>query len=235
LSLLEKFVKLTKTFTNWKEASNDWFRRMLASPNKNFQQVTPSYLQVGSFYFVRYDLRGINKSTRIEQYAIIFVVEHKPLIDKKVFWAINFNFLPSDIRRNFFLYLLDKKHDNTLAQNDKAADWVAERSIPNVSYKQIVNELSRFGIVYTKCVRAFRIDLINEIYGISTKNLEMLISLDVRPISGMDDIGILKVLAGKLKNEGSEVIAQEITQDYTSILEDLKERFKNIEKQAGKM
>jgi hypothetical protein len=234
VGLLEKFVTLTKTFTNWRDASNDWFRRNIAKPNNEFQQVTPSYLQVGSFYFMKYDLGGINKSTRIEQYAIVFVVEHKPLIDKKVFWAINFNFLPSDIRRNFFLNLIDKRHDQIIDQNDKAVDWVAERSIPNVSYRQILSELARFGVVYTKSIRTFRMDLINEIYGISTKNLEKLISLDVRPISGMDDLGISKVLSGKIQNEGIEVIAQEVTQDYAAILEDLKERFKNIEKNVGR-
>jgi hypothetical protein len=235
VGILKKFVTLTKLFVDWKKASNDWFRNQLATPNNNFQQVTPSYLSKGSFYYMKYDLAGLNKSTRIEQYSIIFMVEYKPNIDEKIFWAINFNFLPSDIRRNFFLGLIDNKHDDVINANDKAKDWVAEQPIPNISYKRIISELARYGIVYTKSVRAFRVDLINELYGISTKNIEKLISLDVRPISGMDDLGIAKVLSGKLTNEGVEVIAQDITQDYTSILEDLKERFKNIYKEIGNL
>jgi hypothetical protein len=234
VGILKKFVTLTKLYVDWKKASNDWFRNQLAKPNKDFQQVTASYLSKGSFYYMKYDLAGLNKSSRIEQYSIIFMIEYKPKIDEKVFWAINFNFLPSNIRRNFFLSLIDNKHDNIIDANDNAKDWVAETPIPNISYKRILSELARFGIIYTKSIRAFRIDLINELYGISTKNIEKLISLDVRPISGMDDLGIVKVLNGKLNNEGYETIIQDITQDYASILEDLKERFKDIEKEINK-
>ncbi len=61
---------------------------------------------------------------------------------------------------------------------------------------------------------------------------------DMRPISGMDDIGILKVLSGKIQNEGLEGYQNDIyniKSNYESIIEELKDKFKNMLKEIDKL
>lgn len=236
MNLIEKYVKLKKK-TNYVELSNEWFNISLAKPNLEFREVTPNYLRVGGFYFFDYDPAKINKSTKIEQKSIVFIVDYKPMIDMKIIRAINFNFLPSEIRKVFFLKLLGNvKYDAVFSNNDNKKDWLDELPIPGISEDKIIRIMidmfgTEGGLLYSKSIRPYHMNLFNKIYGISTKNLDKLISLDVKPISGMDDVGIIKVLRGKLQNEGVEGLQKELYQvksNYEEILKDLQERFKHL-------
>jgi hypothetical protein len=243
MNLIEKYVLLKKV-KNYVKVSNDWFDKNLSKPNLEFREVTPNYLRVGGFYYFDYDPNKINKSTKIEQKSIVFIVDYKPLINTKIIRAINFNFLPSNIRTLFFLKLLgNTKYDAIFNSNDNKKDWLDELPISGISEDKIIREFIEMfgtegGLLYTKSIRSYHLELLNKIYGISTKNLDKLISLDVKPISGMDDVGIIKVLKGKLKNEGVEGLQKELYQvksNYEEILKDLQERFKYLEKILGKI
>lgn len=243
MNLLEKYILLKKNI-NYVSYSNKWFETNLSKPNPDFRQVTPTYLKIGSFYFLDYDPQKINKSTKIEQKSIIFLVDYKPLINSKIIRAINFNFLPSEARKTFFLTLLGQsKYDIIFNGNDLKKDWLDELPFTEISEDKIIRAFisiygTQTGLLYSKSIRPYHIDLLNKIYGISSKNVDKLISLDVKPISGMDDFGIIKVLQGKLNNEGTEGLTKELYQvksNYEEILKDLQERFKNLEKKLGEI
>lgn len=243
MSLIEKYVKLKK-LKDYVKISNEWFDRNLSKPNLEFREVSPNYIRVGGFYYFDYDPAKINKSTKIEQKSIVFIVDYKPLINSKIIRAINFNFLPSEIRKIFFLKLLgNSKYDGLFTNNDNKKDWLDELPFTGITEDKIIRAFIEMfgtegGLLYSKSIRPYHLDLLSKLYGISTKNLDKLISLDVKPISGMDDVGILKVLRGKLKNEGVEALQKELYQvksNYEEILKDLQERFKNLEKKFGKI
>lgn len=236
MNLLEKFVRLKK-LKDYVQISNDWFNRNLSKPNLEFREVSPNYLRIGGFYFLDYDPGKLNKSTKIEQKSIVFIVDYKPLINSKIIRAINFNFLPSEVRKTFFLKLIGgSEYDSILKSNDEKKDWLDEQPISNISEDRMIRAFIEMfgtegGLLYSRSIRPYHVNLLSKIYGISTKNIDKLISLDVKPISGMDDEGIIKVLRGKLKNEGVEALQKELYQvksNYEEILKDLQERFKSI-------
>lgn len=220
-----------KNIPNYTVNSINWLKTSLNKPNNKFMGIDPGKMKIGSFYFMRYDLQKINKSTKMEQFVPFMLVDYKPSIDKKVFWILNLNFFPTNIKLAFFSSFLDK-FTNILEDNEKKKDVLQESPIPNINYKNMWNELIKFGFEYS--VREIRIELINQLFVVSTDNLKYLTTMNTQLLTGVDDGKLNQIWITKLKNEPFQDRVEElrtIKNNYYAILEELDSKFKNLNKE----
>jgi hypothetical protein len=235
---MEEYIELRRK-SNYKDLATQWFltEKSLSDVGKSTDMYSMKSLDIklGSFYFI--ELSDQNKSTRIEKLSIAFPVEYKPKISEYVFQAINFNFLPSNVRELMFLNLIEGYQKNLdINKERKITEEIPV--VPDTSYQNMIQFLTRYGLEYTTSIRYYDLRLIKRIHYISSNNLAKLIMTDMKPISGMDDVGILKVLSGKIQNEGVEGYQNNIyniKSNYESIIEELKDKFKNMLKEIDKL
>lgn len=235
---IEKYIELRKK-ANYRDISTKWFlnQKSLSDIDKadDMYKLQSLNIKLGSFYFI--ELSDENKSTKIEKLSVAFPIEYKPKISEYVFQAINFNFLPSNVRELIFLNLLENYQNNLDINTDKKLKEEIP-IVPNTSYQNIVNFISKYGLEYTTSIRYYDLRLIKKIHYISSKNIEKLLMVDMKPISGMDDLGILKVLSGKIQNEGLEGYQNDIyniKSNYENILNELTDKFKNMLNEINKL
>lgn len=230
MSYTEDILYLRKKVPNYNNESTKWLFNKIRKQDKDFIQIGLDKLYLGKFYFMQYDLKKLNKSTKLEQFVPMMVVDYKPAIDTKVMWVLNMNFMPNNIKEAFFSSFLDK-NQNVLETNLSAKDWTKELPIPNINYKKMWNELIPFGFEYA--IREIRVDLINNLWGVSSKDVVYLTTLNTQVITGVDDNKLNEIWITKLKNENLEDRVNElknIKTNYENILKDLANKFKSLNK-----
>lgn len=230
LTFSTKLFEYKKANKNYKAAATQWLSKSMQTPNSKFPSLTPEYLRLGAFYFMRYDLTKVNKTSRMEQYSPIMVVDYKPLIDSKVIYALNLNFLTTQKKEAFFSSFLDT-NSGILAKNEQAKDWVGEMPLPGVNYSSMHGKLLAYGFDYA--IREYRLELFNKLYGVSTDDLEKLILLNTQSITGVDEAKINDIWIAKLKKESLQMRHEEmvaIKSNYEMILKELAEKFKDLNK-----
>lgn len=233
MELLENIDQLKKVGNTYRREATKWLLTSMQSPNKTFVKVNPNYLRIGAFYFMKYDMRKINKSSKMEQFVPFMMVDYKPLIDSRVLYGINFNFLTTTKKEAFFLKYLER-YEKLLEKNKELDNWLQEEPLPDVNYERMYNELLKYGFDYA--IREFRVELIDEIYGISTNHLDKMISLDTQMMTGVDEAKLNDIWITKLKNEGIRDRLDElynIKSNYEELIKDLKEKFKFLDKKLG--
>lgn len=228
LSFSAKLFEFKKANKNYKAAATQWLSRSMQTPHAKFPSLTPENLRLGAFYFMRYDLSKVNKTSRMEQYSPIMLVDYKPMIDSKVIYALNLNFLTTQKKEAFFSSYLDS-NARVLAQNDQSKDWMGEAPLPGVTYPTMHGKLLAYGFDYA--IREYRLELVNKLYGVSTGDLEKLILLNTQAITGVDEAKINDIWIAKLKKESLQMRHEEmvaIKSNYEMILKELAEKFKSL-------
>ena len=233
MNILENLNDLKKKGNIYKREATKWLLESMQTPSKTFVKVNPNYLRIGAFYFIKYDLKKINKSSKMEQFVPMLLVDYKPLVDSRVFYAINFNFLTTVKKEAFFLKFMER-YEKLLEENEKKSNWLSETPLYNISYSRVFSDLLRYGFDYS--IREFRVELIEEVYGISTNHLPELISLDTQIITGVDEAKLNDIWIAKLKNEGLQDRMDElynIKNNYEELIKELKEKFRFLDKKLG--
>lgn len=227
MTYTEKINYLKNKIPNYTIESSKWLMVMVKNNDNNFKRVMVDNINIGSFYFMKYDYNGINKSSKMEQNVPMMVVDYKPNIDKKVLYILNMNFLPLNIKQAFFSNLTNKYSD-IFDYNENVKDLNSEKSL-NTNYKSMWDELILYAFEY--CIREIRMELINDLYHISTKNLHFLTSVNTQYLTGVDEAKLNEIWITKLKNESYENRLEELStikSNYYKILEELQEKFKNL-------
>ena len=229
MSYTEDILHLRKSGSNYRNESTKWLFGKIKQPDANFMKVGLNNLKVGSFYFMQYDLKKINKSSKVEQFVPMLVVDYKPSIDSKVIWVLNMNFLPTNVKEALFSNITDNYSD-IFDKNTNVNSWSQE--IPLViNYKKMWDILLPYGFEYA--IREIRVDLINSLWSVSSKNLHILTTVNTQILTGVDEGKLQEIWATKLKNEslGNRVDElKTIKTNYYNILEELADKFKNLNK-----
>lgn len=229
----EKIHYLKSKVYNYPNESINWLFNKINKPDNKFVQVTTDMLTVGKFYFARYDMRGFNKSSKMEQFVPFLMVDYKPAIDSKVVYIMNLNFLPLNTKEVFFSTFLDK-NNSIIEKNSEKKNAKIEQPLPNIGYKIMYSELLKYGFEYS--IREMRVELFNDIYQISTDNIERLITLNTQALTGVDEDKLQEIWVSKIKNESLENRVQdilEIKSNYEKIVNELAEKFKNLNKKLN--
>lgn len=231
----EKILYLKKKVPSYPNQSIKWLFSKIQNTDKKFSKVVPSDLKIGGFYFMYYDMKAINKSTKIEQLVPFLLVDYKPDIDKKVIWIMNFNFISLSIKEAFFSQFIDKNYQKTFDLNSEIKSVNSENPLPNINYLNMWNQLIKYGINYS--LREVRVDLIQDLYRISTDNLHYLITLNTQTLTGVDEKKLNEIWITKLKTDTLEDRVDELKlkSSYDEIIKELKEAFKYLDEAFKKL
>jgi hypothetical protein len=229
MNYTENILFLRKKVPNYPTESTKWLLTKVRNNDKKFMKIPPSNFKVGSFYFMSYDLSAINKSSKMEQLVPFLLVDYNPAIDSKVLWIMNLNFIPLNIKEAFFTKFLDN-FNNTITNNSTKKSVAEELSLPTINYDKMWDELIKFGIDYS--LREIRVELIHELYSISTDSLHLLTTQNTQSLTGVDEKKLGEIWMTKLKNESLEERFDEkkVKADYEKIVKELQETFKYLDK-----
>lgn len=226
----EEILHLRKKVPMYPNQSTKWLFNKLRDTDKKVVKVGLDKLRIGQFYFIRYDLKGLNKSSRLEQFVPMMVVDYKPAIDKKVLWVLNMNFLPINLKEAFFSSFLSKQK-KILEGNFEVDEWSKESPLSNINYENVWGQLLSYGFEYS--IREIRLDLINDIHAVSTDNLHFLTTLNTQALTGVDEAKLNEIWVTKLKNEKLGERLEDLTtikSNYENILKELADKFKALNK-----
>jgi hypothetical protein len=228
MTYLEKILTLRKKVLNYSTESTKWLLSKIKKGDNKFVQITPTDFKVGGFYFMYYDIQGINKSSKLEQYVPFLIVDYNPNIDKKVLWIMNFNFIPLNIKEAFFVKFFNK-FTKTLEDNENSKTVNEENTLPTINYENMWNETISYGIDYS--IREIRLELINGLYRISTDNIHLLTTTNTKILTGVDEKKLTEIWITKLKNEslGERLDEKKIRGDYAKIVNELQKTFKFLD------
>jgi hypothetical protein len=102
----------------------------LKKSNLDIKSISLSDIKIGGFYFIHY-----NDKSDWMKYSPIFVVDFKQFNSLNILLAINFNFIPLEIRVSIF--------DKYIKQSDFEKDTYLK-----VNYKGMYSELIKYGFEY---------------------------------------------------------------------------------------
>lgn len=235
MNYTDKLLLLRKTVPDYPSESFKWLTINVSKPSPKFQRNTITDMKVGKFYFIRYDQSSINKSSKMEQLVPMLFVDYKPDIDDKVFFILNLNFLPLNIKEAFFVNVL-KNFESVLERNssEKIKEVRQEQAL-NIGYEYIWKELLSYGIEYS--LREIRVELIQDIYNVSTNDLQFLTTINTQKLTGLDEKKLNEIWIAKLKKESLEtrISDMKIKSDYESIVKILQETFKYLDQRLKKL
>jgi hypothetical protein len=107
-----------------------FFYNAYQKSSKEVTNINVGQIQLGAFYFLQYQ-----DDSNWMQYSPIFTVDFKKFNDLIIIYAINFNFIPLQIRTTIF--------DRYITQKD-----LEENSLLNTTYESVYKVLLQYGYEY---------------------------------------------------------------------------------------
>lgn len=214
-----------------KKAAQDIYDK-IKKPDRNLHPVKIHDLQIGRFYFLFYDLAG--KSSKMEQYSPVLLVDIKKVKTKLYAYGLCFNFIPANIRILYFDKLLDR-FQNTIQKNLTIKDIYYETPLQNINFEVIYKTLLSTGFEYS--IREFDITEINTAYLVATQYIPYFIIFDTQPFTGVDEGKLVEIWQVKIKEqtERHKEIMSKLQKNYNEMEEMFKEEFKSIKEQRENM
>lgn len=128
-SNLGELVHGSGLFENYKNNSLFFFNRYKES-DEFIKNIQPGSLQIGGFYFLEY-----MDDSNWMKFSPIFTVDFKKFGNKIIIYAVNFNFLPIEVRIAMF--------DKFISKPDFESD-----KLLTVNFEGVYKELRNFGFEY---------------------------------------------------------------------------------------
>lgn len=206
----------TRSLKVYKKKYQDYFNhsmKYIASMiRENKNSIGLSNLKKGEFYFIIYDSKKINKSSKMEQNVPMLLVDYKENIDSRVLYILNMNFIPLNIKEAIFANLFNDYNPG------------------DVNYKNIYTFLLRYGAEYA--IREIRVELLEKIYHVDINDSIYLITANTKALTGVDEQKLSEIWISKLKNDSLDERLGELKDksDYMKIIEELKQTFKDLDK-----
>jgi len=230
--LLERVRILKDEEVKVAENSTDWLLTRLKNPDEGFKTVRPKNMYVGKFYFMMYDMQG--KSSKMEQYSPILLVDFRKVATKKILYGISINFLPQNIRLLFFDEFL-KPFENVFEPIDsEEKKGGPEKPLP-ISFQIAFEALDKIGFQYV--IREFDADKINKVYEVKMSMLPRFMTVNTTVLTEVDEQKMAEIWLSKLKNreEAVQKRISELITDYKEITKTFDKEFKSYEREFEKI
>jgi hypothetical protein len=160
------------------------------------EMMVSSGLRLGMFAFVLYDLAG--KSTPMEQYSPMLLVETRNVKTKVYLWGLSLNFIPVSIRVVFMDQLL-ARFGHVLEANAAKRTLAKEGPLPGLSFDVVYTMLQAIGYEYA--LRQLDMSLINKVYEVSFGFLDRFLTMDTRRFTGVDEGRLLEIWVKKITEQ----------------------------------
>lgn len=128
--LLER-SKIARLVWNDYAENSDYFAEKYTKSDDEVTSIPISKIEMGAFYFIHY-----KDSSNWMQYSPVFAVSHKKVGNILILHAINLNFIPIDLRVEFFDKFMDERN--------------FDKDLPiKVDFKRTYDELMKVEMEYT--------------------------------------------------------------------------------------
>lgn len=164
------------------------------SPKRNMQVAAD--VRMGMFAFMLYDLAG--KSSAMEQYSPVLLVDWLQVKTQRYVWGLSLNFIPSNVRVVFFDQLLERQA-NLVASNAARSSVSKERPLQGITFDVMYKVLQSIGYEYA--LRKFDYSLITKMYEVSFGFLDRFLTFDTTRFTGVDEGKLMQIWLTKLKDQ----------------------------------
>ena len=189
-----------------------------------------SDVQQGKLYFILYDLDG--KSSKMEKYNPLFVVDFGFFDNTKWIFALNINFLPVAIRVLVFNQIFNA---SLTLFDDLDKSPIKQEPVDNVTFGVIYKMLKSLGFEWA--IRKFDYKKVNQIYSIDLSIASKFITMSTVKLTGVDDGKLIDIWKKKLlsqKDREKKMIA-EILGDYKKMANELTKNSQSLTDKENEM
>jgi hypothetical protein len=183
-----------------------YFYDKYGKSDKDVKNVNVSDMMLGGFYFLHY-----RDDSKWMQYAPIFVCDFKKVSNLIIIFAVNFNFIPLEIRVEIF--------DKYIKEED-----FEKNSLLKVNYQGVYNELLRLGFEYA--LMEFNLIQVNFVHRISLDLLPRFL-YSQHPINKYDPMKLMQIWTAKLdtkEQRHKELMAATLNEFY-DLNSDISEKY----------
>lgn len=193
---------------NFKKNSNFFYEKF----NKSDSQVTATSvadIKSGMFYHLHY----LDNSNWMK-WSPVFVTNHKKIMNKTIIFAVNFNFIPLQIRASIF--------DKFMTEEN------FDKNIPlKVNYQGMYNELSRLNLQYA--LVEYDASLIKLVHRIHMESVPRFL-ISQHPKNKYDPKALVNIWKSKIEKSdkrNQEMMNADIS-DFFNIRAELKDKYKEL-------
>lgn len=211
------------------EKSSQWLVEKLQKPDDSVNPIALSDMHQGGFYFMMYDLAG--KSSKMEQYVPMLLVDYKQVGNTKILFALSLSFIPLKIRLLFFDKLLANFEDVFTPIDSKSKIGAKEQPLSGINYHNVYKWLKTIGFEYA--IREFDLRKINKVYEIQQNSLPRFLSIDTKKFTGVDDGKLAQIWETKLKTRDAreKELLKDIYSGFDKVEKTLNEGHKNFKEE----
>lgn len=193
--------------------------------SSDIHEVTVASIERGKFYFMFYDING--KSTKMEKFNPLFVLDWFDLQGTRMLYAVSINFMPLSIRTVFFNNLCN--YNLSLLDQNQSLDYTKQIPFPNINFTNIYKLLYNIGFEWT--IRQFDMRKINKVFNISTNVLDKFITMSTMKLTGVDDGKLMEIWHKKIIEQDvrHKKILKEILEDYSELDKELTKTYMTLE------
>jgi len=177
--------------------------------NKDVLNIPRGKIQLGGFYFFFY-----RDDSNWMRYSPVFTVDVKKFSNLIVIMAINFNFIPIEVRATIFDKFINKDSFNN-------------NSLLNVSYEGVYSELIKYGFEYS--IVEYNISQIEIVHKISMEFVPKFL-YSQHPINKYDPKKLYEIWTAKIKDkeERHKEISQSLIKDFYTVSDDIMDNYKQL-------
>jgi hypothetical protein len=188
----------------------------LQKSTPDFKNVKVGDINPGGFYFFQY----LDDSNWMK-YAPVFVADYKKFSNKIVVFAVNFNFIPLEIKGLIF--------DKYIKEEDFESDKFLK-----VNYEGIYNELLRLGFEYS--LMEFNASQIKIVHKVSLNTLPQFL-YSQHPINKYDPKKLMQIWTAKIdsKDERNKEIMSSSIDEFYEVNKDLSDKYPTLKEHIYRM
>jgi len=188
-----------------------YFYEKFSKSDKEVTSISPNSIQTGGFYFFHY-----KDDSNWVRYSPVFVVAEQQFSNKKVFTAINLNFIPLEVRVGFF--------DNFMLDTDFDQDKFLK-----VDGNGAKNELLKYGFEYA--LMEYNQAQMVMVHKINMSAVPRFLYSGY-PINKYDPKKLYDIWKAKLNNkyERDRELSQSMIKDFYDISNNIGENYKMLKK-----
>lgn len=199
--------------------------------DKEIMPVNVGQIERGKFYFIFYDLKG--KSSKMEQFNPVFVIDWFDMDNTRSLYAVSINFIPVSIRTVFFNNIAN--HNLKIIADNATKSLERQEPLANINFANIYKLLYSIGFEWS--IRKFDFRLIQKAHVISTNILPTFVTMSTVKMTGVDDLKLIDIWNAKIKDQENRQkrMIKELLGDFRKIEKELTDTYLSLDKQNANL
>jgi hypothetical protein len=205
--------------------ADEWIQHVIQNPTITFRECSPTEIKTGKFYFMLYNMGG--KTSRLEQFNPVLVVDFKIKQNVPIIWAASLNFIPRNQRLTYFDWFFDRQ--KTLVLKNEKIENSKNQFEYELDLETMYDSLDQIGYAYA--IREWVVPKINKVWEVGIQDIPYFLTFNTEKFTGVDEKKLFEIWLAKLndRDERKQKKIQELNQDVTKIYKELNDHLLTLE------